>query len=835
MANTLPKIPAAAIHMYQALYGQAPGNPFYTAYLTEITATSDSAFAFGLAANFAKVPDIVLAKQVLNNLSINTTTVNAISYGLLEDALVIFFGVYPTARAQVILNLTNLLAPLESDAVFGPAATTYNLQATANFSYSVNPANTSAGKPIVGGTNDFILTTGADLIPGLIGSDGSNSNSGDNVISATLQNSGSGGATNESTLNSTDRINAGDGMDTLNILIPSLTGSITVAPTLTNVEKVSVSYIANVAQAATVDLVSATGISTLEFKNSSTQSIAIIKNAPANAVIRFDNADSTSIGHQVNLGSATNRAGSTDAFNITIANGSGAIDVPAGLHLITPTGNGDTSFEIANITIEGSSSFFRPTVSLSGLTTINVSGAATDVTTGFALTLTQEADFPNLKTVNASGLAGGGLSVDARASTATGFSFSGSNANDRVVINSATLNNASTLNGGLGKDILATTSFTVSPSVINSATGFEVLECVSPSGGVVANSFTSINEFVFSGSTNSGRVNITGVESNDRFVFANDQVGGDEVVQFTGASVGNSVLFEMRAAPSTNGEIIITARSNSPSDESAIGFRGGISAVTIDSTGQNSNANLIQAFKSNGDSFYALNNTDGLVNFSITGSQSLTIAAKEGVDLSSSSKAFGFHNSANVNASSFSGVLRIAGSSSNDVIIGGSGNDIIYGLGGSDVLTGNGGADQFRMMGTSGTDVIKDFLQGTDKIGFNNIDFGNTTATSAGTILSLQDYVDNRNGITSMGASDNNKVVELQAALSTSQIQNDNTSSAVQAYVVVFNSSTNKAELWFDTNWSDFFNRTQVATFDNIVDLVGVKAFSNVDFVEFIA
>ncbi len=157
----------------------------------------------------------------------------------------------------------------------------------------------------------------------------------------------------------------------------------------------------------------------------------------------------------------------------------------------------------------------------------------------------------------------------------------------------------------------------------------------------------------------------------------------------------------------------------------------------------------------------------------------------------------------------------------------------MYGLNGNDTLTGNGGSDQFRMVGARGTDRIKDFVQGVDKIGTNNVDFSNTTATFAGATLSALDYVDNRSGITSIGAADDKKVIELQTALSTSQIQTD-TGAAVAAYVLVFNSTTSKAELWFDSNWSDG-GRSQVATFDNVTSLIGLTGFKNIDFVEFVA
>ncbi|WP_299348985.1 hypothetical protein, partial [uncultured Maritalea sp.] len=143
-------------------------------------------------------------------------------------------------------------------------------------------------------------------------------------------------------------------------------------------------------------------------------------------------------------------------------------------------------------------------------------------------------------------------------------------------------------------------------------------------------------------------------------------------------------------------------------------------------------------------------------------------------------------------------------------------------------------SDQFRFVGTNSTDKIKDFVSGTDKIGFNLFDFGNTTATTAGQTLSTDDYVDNRSSITSMGTADNHKMIELQTGLSSGQITGD-TGAAIEAYVMVFNTSTNKAELWYDNDWSTSASRRHIATLDNTSELSDVVGLSATDFVEFVA
>jgi Ca2+-binding RTX toxin-like protein len=501
----------------------------------------------------------------------------------------------------------------------------------------------------------------------------------------------------------------------------------------------------------------------------------------------------------------------------------------------------DTSFETANVKVSGAASVVFMGTGLAGLTTVNVTGATTGVTQGFfgtqqdfGLVLWQVTNFSNLAKVDASGMTGsGGLQILALGTTATGFTFTGSNSADYLFLGTTALNASGTLNGGGGKDILATNSFSTVSTAVNKAIGFEVLQALNPVSSLEANTYTTINEFLISGGPSGSRLNITGVESTDRFVFTNDQGSGDETVRFTAAAAGESVTFEMRADSGAGGEIAIVSNTNTGNDVGAIGFQNGVSSVTIDSTGQNSAANLIEAVDNGSFLYFAFKNEDGLANFKITGSQSLTIAAKEGVDFSNQ-KLTGFLNAANVDASGFTGVLRIAGSNLTDVIKGGNGNDIIYGLGGNDNLTGNGGSDQFRFVSeTGGKDSIKDFAKGIDKIGISDGFFANTNGTQAGATLSAQDYVDNRQGITSIGASDANKVIELQTGLSTSQIQTD-TGAAIAAFVLVFNTTTGKAELWFDDNWSDA-DRTQLATFENVVDLVGVQGFQNTDFVEFVA
>ncbi len=511
----------------------------------------------------------------------------------------------------------------------------------------------------------FTLTKGADTIPGMIGSNGSSGTGGSNTIAAIVENSAS-----DSTLNSTDSLNTGDGTDVLNVRVISLAAPLLIAPVLTSVEKVSVSSADQSGNPLAIDLASATGTSVVEFKNSSVASDTTFLNAAPTTVIALDNADSSSVGQNVNLGSASGRTGNSDAFAVNIANGTGSADLAAGFNLVSTTGTtDDTSFEIANITVSGAPSFVVAGTAMAGLTSVNVTGETTGVTSGFGLSLSQVTGFDSLATVNASGMTGGGLEIDARGSTATGFAFSGSDLADRLVLDSTTLNASGTLSGGLGKDILATSSFANVSTAVNGATGFEVLEALNPQSNLDASSFSNINEFLLSGGSNNGRLNITGVESADRFVFAGDQGSSDETVRFTAANAGNSAVFEMRAASDTNGEIAIVANTNTGDDVGAIGFRNGISSVTIDSTGQNSAANLIEAVRTAETTISTHSTTTTAWPTSRSPvRRALRSAQEKALTCRAAAGRWVSLEAANVDASGFAGVLRIAGSNSSDVI-----------------------------------------------------------------------------------------------------------------------------------------------------------------------
>ncbi|OSQ45270.1 hypothetical protein MGEO_18285 [Marivita geojedonensis] len=679
-------------------------------------------------------------------------------------------------------------------------------------------ATITAAFPVAG--NTINLTTSQDQPGGGGGGTDTQGTGNDDTYSATISANGAG------TLQDNDVIAAGGGTDTLAVRVISLNNTETVAPAATGLEEISVD---NQAQNGTFifNFVAIEG----EMSVTSTMS------SSTNAIFTdFTNLDEGTQIRLVNMNGETtasfkgDRSASTnDVIDLYVEN-SGVLEDSAIFYAATTAPTSDTTFEIANIETGGTG----PSVlDLQGMELLSL------VITGDQKLFLEDTDdsFSTLQSVDASGMTAGGLAINAEGSTVSSFSFTGSGQADSLELNNSLFNSANTLslNGGGGMDTLIVETFTnLSPSSINQVTSFEMLEASNAVSSLVANNYTNIDTFIFAGQTSNGnRLNITGIQNDDHFIFTSDQGQGDETVRFSGQNAGTSLSFELEAQSGTGGEIRIVTDTNSGNDNAAIGFgNSNISSVEIISSGSNAAANVIRSEDNGSDLYYAFDNQNGPTNFTISGSQALTITAETGVNLNAASDERGFEGAVNLDGSNATGDLRIAGSGAADVIQGGSGNDVLYGLGGDNVLTGNEGSDQFRFSNWSGTSTIQDFTAGEDTVGLQRVAFGNTTETQAGTVVSTDDYIENVASITGLSNAETLRIVELQTALSQDQIENQ-TGSALQSYILVFNSTSGKGELWFDTDWSTTTSRSQTAVFDNIDSLVELTGLSNTDFVEY--
>jgi hypothetical protein len=643
----------------------------------------------------------------------------------------------------------------------------------------------------------------------------------------------------DTTLQSQDSIDGAGGTDTLNV---RATAAANVTPEIKNVENINVTNVSGALY--TLNLVSASGVDVVASKNQAgAGSVTEFTGIAATGVtVRLDNADQT---NDFNFAGAAGRTGTSDAVAVEIANGSGSATAAATFRITDGAGaaaGADATFENVNIVTSGAASFVDTTLGNASFRVINVSGTANAGAAvaggiqGYGLSLTDTgATAVAVRTIDATDMTGtGGLNVDASASTQSTLKFTGSEVNDRVVVNGAVAAAANTmsLDGGAGaKDVLAVSANTVFTSAgaavlmqtINAATGFEVFEATAADVTALnASNFTNIDSFVFSGAQTAGNA-VTGLRTGDSVAYTVDSTFAGDVITLSGAVAGQKVNVEL------TGGVDITATG---AGNNALTVNSGITEVTITSSNV---GNLATAAAVNtitaATTVAAIDNATAST-FIAKGDAGLTVGAVAGLPAP-----LGFTNAVTFDASALSGVLRVAGSASADVIIGGSGADIIYGGAGNDELTGNAGADQFRFLTAGdGTDVLKDFTVGTDKVGIIDAitNFAGTTGTAAGATLAATDYEASRNDITGITAGDAAKVIELQTSLTTAQITSQLGAAAANALVLVFNSTTGKGELWHDTDWSDVGTRSQLATFDTIVDLAGVQSFTNTDFVNYV-
>lgn len=126
-----------AIGVSEAFYGFGPGATQYSSGLSLISTQGASSFALTVGHGFDTVDSVTLAQNVLIHLGIEPNTLGGgapdVAYKALYDALVQVFTVYSDARGQVVLNMVNLLAGLESNDVYGQAAATLTDKLTIDY------------------------------------------------------------------------------------------------------------------------------------------------------------------------------------------------------------------------------------------------------------------------------------------------------------------------------------------------------------------------------------------------------------------------------------------------------------------------------------------------------------------------------------------------------------------------------------------------------------------------------------------------------------------------------------------------------------------------------
>jgi len=719
--------------VYQNLFAHAPDVAGLTYWVTQL---DQGKLAIGnIADAINKGAQGTDSTIIANKVTAATAFTNALDT---TAEIVAYAGVNSTGLTAV----KNWLAAVTSD-----SATLTSATSTAG----LNAITATVQNNVAATGSTFTLTTGADSITG---------SSGNDTINGVIQQTTT--PTDSGTLNSSDSINGGAGTDTLNIRVTSVGGAAqTVVPTLTDVETVSVSNVDGTANMAAINLVSSSGVTTVQFKDNTTGGQTAFVNASTTAAIVLDNADSAT--QNVNLGSAGGRTGTADAFSVSIKNGSGSSTANAGLQLVTSAAGfvtADTSFETANVTLEGAANFVQFGTSLAGMTTLNVSGSGTN-TTGYALTLTEAANFASLKTINLSGVTAGGVSV--ATTGAADLAYTGSAGSDRLVITGGTgnLTSSDVINFGTGSaDVLAFGTDTAVASyaagklaLINAVTTADQLEFTAAAMTTLkANDFTVVNDFKFSGgnTTTATTLALTGVETADSFTVSADmaaaaaatQTGatagtvGVDAITFTGAAVAQTATLKLTGGvdiAGMAGQAISTDTTTRAAGAGgdAIDFGGNITKLVINSTGTTANTitggaggTAVVTNGTGGAGGVAIANTTAVQTVEITGSTALTIAGTAAATGTAANGAAsgGFSGAVNVNASTFTAKLTLTGSTGNDVITAGSGGTVFRGFGGTDSFTAGSGVDQYNLLTAADSNTaascssITGFAAGTDKI-----------------------------------------------------------------------------------------------------------------------
>ncbi len=544
-----------------------------------------------------------------------------------------------------------------------------------------------------------------------------------------------------STLNNGDVILGGAGTDTLAVRVVTLGGPITVAPRVESVEVINVTNV-SAASNASLDFASITGTTSIIASNSVAGSETRFIGVDAGTAIALDGNQGTVA---VSMLGAAARTGTADAVTVAVA-GSGTADAAATVNFVQADGTtADATFEVLNILTSGAASnvVFGLGAGADGARVLNVTGTAAANTQGYGLTTNDAAT--SLRTVDASGMTGtGGLSLTTATNQLT-LNFTGSGQSDRLALSDITVlqaanlpQNTLSLNGGAGRDVLATVSTVTTTAnadfvrnINTKVTNFEVLEFTTANiSAFNAGLITSFNEFQFSAGGNA-TLAITGLTTADKVVFtgANFAPGAGSAVTLGGNGPGQTANIELGGGRSLLG--FETA--------AGITFTGGVSTLAINSVG--TGANTISATTTG----IAVTNGAAVQNVVITGTTALNVVS--GVAVGAGSDNTAFSAAVNINASGMSGALTIAGSAEADVIVLGSGADTLRATEGKDTITLGAGNDTLVYTNANQTfvgadaaaliasiDVVTDWGNGANTISLSGV-------ANVGTAFVLQSVV----------------------------------------------------------------------------------------------
>jgi len=564
----------------------------------------------------------------------------------------------------------------------------------------------------------FTLTTGVDNI---VGTSGNDTIIADNIVSTQLS--------------VADKINGGAGTDTLKIYQPSgFALENTVFGQLTSVEKIYINNgkltaggtldISGLGGVIAIELDSAKfpgGAATFTLKTGAAQSVTLTNIAGqdpgAQEIIKINGAKDVTLNGVTLSGGGNDRlniaASGTTSLNLTALGAASTIELDnTGLNLATLTITGNKA-----LTLTTSATNLKTVTSTSTAdVTFNNTGGSVENYTGGAgrdiLTLV------GAKVKNVSTGAGNDTVNIVTSALAAASTIDLGDGDDILSVPAgglANLTSGAQLVGGAGIDRLVTNESSTLTALqiakINQSSGFEVLGFAANGSGVDVSQLTSINKFYVEGNTG---VQITKANSNTQTTID--------------LTTTNSNIIAIGNASFENSTTVVIDNQSGTSQTLFTLTVTGIPNVALSSTGKSGSSNIITT----------LSNSDNTV-VTITGDRDLTISNITG-NTTAGSK---------VDASAFTGNLKVTGSGKADILIGGAGNDTIEGGAGADTITGGAGADTFRytgggtvVRGVANVDWVKDFNAAEDKFSFgtgpgnlvDTLNFSTNTTVTVGNL-----------------------------------------------------------------------------------------------------
>lgn len=573
--------------------------------------------------------------------------------------------------------------------------------------------STTANVVIVDGPESgrtFSLTSSTDSV--VVGTGSTNSTNSDDTISGLIVNASSASNSTGTTFQAGDNINAGNGIDTVNVSVtgtgPAGTNTVT-AVTLTSVEKLFVSNSSG--DDESIDLLLAdSALTTVGLSTSSTGSDTSFTNVGKLVDAEMKNG---AAGLTLGYTSAT-VVGTADAQKLTLSNQTAGTFTANGIETLNVT----SSLSANTIAVAGSS-----------LATVTVSGDK-------ALTLSSIAS--TVKTVDATALTAGGLTAVLPASNLT---VTGSAGSDTLRIDGSTVTTDDTINAGEGADTLQLTA----ASNVTAATagaklaGFEVVEgynsnilafdgIVSTGSLVVAQDVSLLATLTpttvgVSSWTVTNSANTNALATTDGVNFTNLAAGTNLSVAGIAATAGGTT-------GTTTVGFTATADLKTDTTADSITVTLGTSSAAAATVGTNATVNLTLALDdyetvnltSQGAANTVASLTSGdLTTLNITASKALTVsaitaAALKTVDASTSTVGVVFPaTSVSSTITGGAGNDNFTGSGLSDVITGGTGNDTLNGGGGNDNVNGGDGDDSITgaagndtLLGGAGNDIFTD-------------------------------------------------------------------------------------------------------------------------------